>query len=160
LITGGRTVSYTTKICLIGTAKVVRRDGRMVVLPRKAAALLAYLALQGRAARSALAELLWPAALEPAARANLRDLLCRLHDKVGERCVIGGNGDSLRLDPSTWVDVLHDPDGVDGHLLLAAYAYDDCRALDAWLRSEREGLRAAQTNRLLEELGRCFGAVG
>ena len=153
-------MSYTTKICLIGTAKVVRRDGRMIVLPRKAAALLAFLALQGRALRSSLADLLWPAALEPAGRANLRDLLCRLHEKVGERCVIGGSGDTLQLDPSTWVDVLHDPDGVDGDKLLAAYAYDDCQALDAWLRSEREGLRGAQTHRLLEELGRCFSSAG
>lgn len=147
-----------TKLYLAGIAKVVRQDGRPIVLPRKAAALLAYLALQGRAHRSSIAALLWPRAPEPAARANLREHLCYLHAKVGT-CMVEGEGESLQFDPAVWVDVLHDPDGVDGRKLLAGHAYDDCPMLAAWLKSERDGLRGLQTSRLLEELDRCFGLV-
>ncbi|HVE83403.1 MAG TPA: hypothetical protein VND93_11170 [Myxococcales bacterium] len=145
------------KIYLAGRARVIRQDGQWIVLSRKGAALLAYLALQGRVRRSSIASLLWPDLGEPVARANLRELLGRLHAMVGLPALVGG-GESLQLEPSTWVDLLHDPD-VDGRNLLAGHSYQDCPALAGWIRSERDGLRGEQTTRLWEELGRCFGAV-
>jgi hypothetical protein len=147
-----------TKIYLAGLARVVRKDGQRVVLTRKPGAFLAYLALQGRARRSTLADLLWPSVPEPEARGNLRELQCRLNAAAGTPFVVG-DSESLHLVPSTWIDVLPDPDGLDGRDLLGAYAYDDCPALAAWLKSERDGLRGLLTIRLLDELGRSFGPV-
>ena len=60
---------------LLGAAVLLRADGERVVLERKAAALLALLAIDGPYARSDLCALLWPEALPSQARNSLRQRL-------------------------------------------------------------------------------------
>lgn len=150
-------MSAITEIRLIGRVEVVRRDGTRTTLSRKAAALFAYLALEGNTHRARIASLLWPETTEAAAKANLRQLLLDLHGDLGVACVVGI--DFLRIAPATSVDVRDEPDAGDARRLLARFSYDDCEAFAAWLASEREQLRRMQVARLIEDFVRVGQAI-
>lgn len=140
------------RICLTGAAYVVHTDGTQVPLARRTAALLAYLALKGSMRRSRIAALLWPDAIEPTARANLRQLLRRLRVEVGEACVVGG--DLLQLAPAASLDVRDKaPEDLSGELL-AGHLYDDCEELAAWVTGQRERLNQARSTWLRREIDR------
>lgn len=105
---------------------------------RKAAAALAWLALNGPCTRRRLADLLWPAASDEAARNSLRQLLFKLRRAADPPLVEGD--DPLRLG-AAWT--LEPAEGE----LLAGWAYDDCPPFDEWLaqaRAEAARLRLAQ----------------
>ena len=78
---------------LLGNAQVLKGKQPPLVLDRKPAAVLAYLALEGPTPRPKLAGLLWPDSGEEVARTNLRKLLQRLRENVGDEVldVIGNN---------------------------------------------------------------------
>ena len=91
----------TTKLFLFGTPRLEQK-GRLVKLGQKPLLLLAYLALEGKATRRDLARLLWSNATDPlnsvsAARISIRDGL-----KKG----LGGDHETLFLEPGFWCDVL------------------------------------------------------
>src|SRR5512146_355200 len=71
------------------------RGGARAPLERKAAALLALLALDGARPRADLAALLWPRASVAQARNSLRQRLFRLQRAAGSDLVVGGH--ELRL---------------------------------------------------------------
>lgn len=118
-------------------------------LDRRTAGLLAYLTLEGRTPRSALAGLLWPDVTERAARGNLRQSLHRLRS-LNPGLVDGD--DVLRLCPALHVDVaqveLAAFGGQETHVLahsgklLDGHEYDDCPEFMEWLAAQRERLHA------------------
>ncbi len=141
---------------LLGAPRWVAGPGAPRYLERKTAALLAYLSLEGATARSRLAGLLWPESSEATARNNLRQLLRRLKELAGTPCVEGR--EPLRLASGLAVDtallvVAHetrDGERVAGFTgeLLEGLAYDDCAALDDWLRMWRLRLRRMRVEAL------------
>ncbi|WP_326534800.1 ATP-binding protein [Pseudorhodoferax sp.] len=72
---------------------------------RKAIALLAYLALEGRSTRAKLATLFWPELSGASARRNLRRELHRLRSAGAEQVLLD-DGDTLALAPQVQVDAL------------------------------------------------------
>jgi DNA-binding SARP family transcriptional activator len=94
---------------LLGRFELRHADGTSIRLPtRKAEALLAYLALEGRRGlgREHLGSLLWEGADEPAARASLRQALSLIGKACG-RGVLLADGGTIRLaEPQFHVDVL------------------------------------------------------
>lgn len=132
-----------------------RFAGSERLLERKAAGLLAYLALDGRTPRSTLAGLLWPDVPERSARSNLRQTLYRLR-RLDPGLVQGEN--HLLLGPHLSVDVArlelaafagHDAEvlAFPGELL-EDHDYDDCPEFMEWLLVQRERLhtRRAQAH--------------
>ena len=128
---------------------------------RKAAALLAYLAVTGRPqARAHLAALLWGEGPEDGARANLRNALANLTALVGAHLAVDRQGAAF-VPGTAWVDVaafearLRPPapgEAPPAAALAAAaelYAGDllagvdlpDAPAFDEWLAGERARLR-------------------
>jgi DNA-binding SARP family transcriptional activator len=153
------------RVELLGEARLVGPKGPPVRLERKAAALVACVALEGRVSRQRAAGLLW-ADSEETARANMRQLLRRLRLATGLPLVDGR--EELALLPGLAVDVLT----LKGHLaaerhaealaldgeLLAGLAYEDMEEFQGWLVLAREGLsrgleraRVAEGERLVRE---------
>ncbi|MFP2912404.1 BTAD domain-containing putative transcriptional regulator, partial [Pyxidicoccus sp. 3LFB2] len=136
-------------IALLGTPRLPGGTEAPKYLERKTAALLAYLALEGATARWRLAGLLWPESSEATARNNLRQLLRRLRELAGTPCVEGR--EPLRLQAGLAMDVAllvvahetGDRERVAAFTgeLLEGHGYDDCSALDDWLRMWRLRLR-------------------
>jgi DNA-binding SARP family transcriptional activator len=124
------------ELLLLGGAQVTTQDGKRRMLERKAAALLALLALDGSVSRARASCLLWPDAAEVTARANLRQLLRRFRLALGAELVEGQ--DPLRLRLGVQVDATH---GRSTQELLAGYEYDDCPELAEWLSVSREHCR-------------------
>ena len=98
-------------------------------LEPKDALLLAYLAVEGSAARGSLAKLLWPEAEEERAGGNLRQRLLRLKRATGLALVTGGAQAQLAA------GVTHDLDGA--HELLQALAPGQAGGLGEWLEQQR-----------------------
>jgi DNA-binding SARP family transcriptional activator len=98
---------YRLKLHFLGPPRV-ELDGAMLRFPRrKVLALLAYLAVTGRAqSRDALAELLYPGQDRAHARADLRQTISHLRNTLGEEW-LATDRDTLTLAPSPqrWVDV-------------------------------------------------------
>ena len=128
---------------------VIHSEGDTLVrLDRKAAALLAYLALSGETPRGRLATLLWPDAEESVARNNLAQKLSRLK-AANLRAPVEGK-EALRLVREVRVDVLDirqawgrgdlsavaDARGE----LLAGLEFDDCPDFGRWLATRRDEL--------------------
>ncbi|WP_240695340.1 ATP-binding protein [Thermus caldilimi] len=133
---------------LLGGASLGLGD-RQVPLERKAAGVLAYLALEGPTPRSKLAGLLWPETHERAARNNLVQSLRRLREAAGGYEAAKGEAvlqlaEDLETDVGRLVSLtlqgkyaqVADLEGE----LLAGYDYDDCPDFADWLEAEREHL--------------------
>lgn len=147
---------------LLGPPSLVGQ-GRTVLLERKPAALLAYLALEGPTPRSKLAGLLWPESSEASARNNLRQTLFTLRRYPG----LFEGSDPLSLSPLVHSDVTELQSLVaSGHghpllehpgELLQGHDYDDCPEFEEWLIYERERLqelRIEALNLITERLER------
>ncbi|QRK07911.1 AAA family ATPase [Archangium violaceum] len=148
------------RIELLGGARVVGGDTGVRPLERKTAALLAYLAMEGETARGTLAGLLWPDSRETTARNNLSQVLRRLKELLGVAGVEGR--DPLHLCDTVPVDVRELARGGSTWTgdsmgeLLAGLFYEDCEALDDWLRGARARMllmqqRALEARTLREE---------
>jgi len=94
-------------LCLLGTLALDAPGAAAVLRTRKAAALIAYLALQPerRARREQLAHMFWPRVESDAARTSLRQLLAGLR-KAGADDLLQGEGDWLQLAPDVQVDAI------------------------------------------------------
>ncbi|MFY0575610.1 BTAD domain-containing putative transcriptional regulator [Cystobacter fuscus] len=145
-----------TRIELLGGARILEERHKSRPLERKTAAFLAYPALEGETARGTLAGLLWPESREATARNNLSQLLRRLGELLGESGVEGRK--TVRLRDDLRVDVrelvrgqlswLESP----GNELLAGLNYDDCEALEDWLRATRVRVTNLQRKAMEEQL--------
>lgn len=154
--TGPVTVART-ELRLLGPPQIVA-DGRGVgVDTRKAIALAAYLALEGRTlSRDHLATLLWPEADQSRARSALRRTLSALNAALGGRGLVIER-ESLRFRPGeVWVDVLafreaaasDDPaewiaaaDLASSGELLAGFVLRDSPAFDDWQLAAADDVR-------------------
>ncbi len=134
----------------------------LLPLERKVAALLSYLALQGRTPRSRLAGMLWPDSSETVARGNLRQRLHRLKQSLALEIVVGT--DFLELGPMVQKDVALSfeqwqiPASELMRLpaeLLAGHDFDDCPDLAEWVAAAREKLKLARRDAILLELEHC-----
>lgn len=156
---------------LLSTPRIGRAEGTEEPLERKAAALLAYLALQGPSSRSTLAGLLWPDTVESRARNNLRQLLHRLRSypdllvsegelRLGEVAVDAAELDALAAEGAS--AQVAERWGRHPPALLEGLDYDDCPDLDAWVLAERERLLGLVRDALASETERCeaMGALG
>lgn len=150
-MTPDRSSPQPLRLHLLGGATLRGRDGETTTLERKAAALLAFLTLEGATPRGRLAGLLWPERDEGGARNNLRQLLYKLRAWPG---LLQGR-DPLAPGEGVWVDAgeLHGrlvrPDGrwaaaaplARAGELLEGLRYDDCPAFEEWLLAVRERFR-------------------
>ncbi len=135
---------------LIGPPGLIGIDGLRVALERKAAALLALLALDGTRSRAGLAALLWPEAPAALARNSLRQRLFRLQRAAGAELVVGH--DELRLGEGVGVDLVdaagrlaQDAQAAIGELL-EGLDYGDTVDLDDWVEAARAGWRQRRSD--------------
>lgn len=135
---------------LLGPPRLTVAGGAVAPGARKAIALLAVVALEGRSTRAKLATLFWPDLDANSARRNLRRELHRLR-AAGAAAVWREDGETLSLAPQVQVDVHHFAQALDrGDLDLALSTYRgalldgfdlaDAGAFDAWAAAERERL--------------------
>lgn len=154
-------------LVLLGDARLVSTSLGSIALERKAAGLLAYLAIEGATTRSRLAGLLWPDSDEGQARANLRQTLSRIR-KVAPELLDGEDPMRLR---GVHVDLLQTKArALLGRLtsfsgearILPHFDYDDCPEFQLWLRGESEALRRLVGSALEAEVSRRIeaGQVG
>ena len=147
---GSPAAAATVRLHLLGAPSV--EIARQVLEPgsRKALALLAWLALEGRSTRSRLAVLFWPELNAASARRNLRRELHRLRS-VGADAALQSNGDMLALDPAVHTDVQAFVRALDaGHLAAATRLYRgplldgfdlaEGGEFERWLAAQREQL--------------------
>lgn len=141
-----------SELRLLGAPQFIHEGRAVAVGSRKAMALLAYVAIEGRTARGTLATLLWSELDAASARRNLRRELHRLREAGIESALVGA-GDALELAPTLAVDLQRFERAVaagDAAGALAAYrgalldGFDLSGAdpFDHWARSVRE--RCAQ----------------
>jgi len=138
--------------------KVRTSSGTWVVLERKAAALLAILAMDGPTSRARLAAHLWPDSDEKKARGNLRQTLSRLRKLVAAELVEAG--DPLRLADGIETDLEGllrggtSPVAPLGFGLLGGLDFSDCDELASWIDTATVRLRKALLTRLEAEADR------
>jgi DNA-binding SARP family transcriptional activator len=149
--------------------------GALDLPPRKARALLAYLALHGGRplARGALAALLWPESTEEAARVSLRQALAAIRRALGAGAVGALDADTehvtlsvIAVDALEFERLAAGRDAADLDTAAALYRGDllpgfDAKApgFDAWLAAERERLRQLAIG-VLERLAECHETAG
>jgi DNA-binding SARP family transcriptional activator len=144
----------TVRLSLLAAPRLILADGTEHALPRKDAALLALLALDGPTLRQRAATLIWPYVDDEGARNNLRQRLYRLRRLAGGDVVIQGQVLTLAG------GVAHDLAGLDAALtanpescggeLLGAHDYGDTVDLAAWVDHARAQWRAARRDALAE----------
>ena len=128
-------MSDAPTVRLLGPPRIVA-GSQQRPLERKAAGLLAYLAMRGATARNMLAALFWPDAESDGARNNLRQLLFKLRKSAQQDLVVGTA--QLHLAPGVVVDANVSPSP--GGQLLEGCEYADCPEFAAWLDTQRTRL--------------------
>ncbi len=147
---------------LFGIPKVTA-DGRTLSLPyKKADALLYYLVLKRRAARSELIGLLWPDSSSQSALKNLRHAIYSIRKELGWDPFSGGQRTVLELAPEVevWCDVSEflatgEPSLYSGELL-QGFVVPKAEAFESWLMGERASLQAWYLRVLLEAGQECY----
>ncbi|MFZ0626279.1 MAG: tetratricopeptide repeat protein [Acidimicrobiia bacterium] len=172
-------------IRLLGSPEVEVAGRDLVVDTRKAVALLAYLAVEGRVTRDTLASLFWAESSTDKARASLRRTLSALRSGLGPDHVIADR-DSVRLDYVDSCDVVSfqaDLEATVHHDHPAAEVCPDCIPLlvgatdryrsdflqgffvrgapdfEDWARNVAEGLRM-KAGDAFHRLATAFAAAG
>jgi len=150
-------------IHVLGVPDLRRGDDAPLPLERKAAALLAYVAIEGPTPRATLAGLLWPNVVDARARNSLRQLLHRLRAHEG---LLAAGADVGLGEACADVAELHrqqeagdtgriaDAWGTEAPELLRGQAIDDCPDLAEWLEAERARIRDAVTRAVEAEAER------
>lgn len=144
-----RPVTRALRVRLYGDAAVVLPDGRSVALERRAAALLALVALEPGISRLRVASLLWPDSSDP--RRNLRQQLLRFRQQFGQALVQGASSltlAGLELDAT-------DDNAPASAPLLAGLEYDDCEPFDAWLQARRRARLDGLAKALVDAMSRA-----
>jgi DNA-binding SARP family transcriptional activator len=137
---------------VLGIAQLQGPEEQRVRLERRAAALLAYLALEGPSPKFPLACLLWPDSPPTTVRNNMRQLLRRLRLASGGVELVEADTERLAVSPLLEVDVaslnlavttraparvLEALRSGGGGTLLAGFDFDDCEELARWLEGAR-----------------------
>jgi DNA-binding SARP family transcriptional activator/tetratricopeptide (TPR) repeat protein len=138
------------QIRLLGDPALIVADGSIKALERRAAGLLALVALEPGVTRARAAALLWPESDN--ARQALRQQIARFRKHYGAQLVEGE--DALTLSAGVQVDALLRPDGD----LLGPLSFDDCADFAAWLQQVRERRRGGQTASLTQQLAAAEAA--
>jgi DNA-binding SARP family transcriptional activator len=136
---------------ILGEPRLVGAAGPLA-LHRRAAAVLAYLALEGPTPKYRLAGLLWPDSGEDTARNNMRQLLRRLRTTTGTELVLGAETVSLSGEVTTDAVDLQAHVLANRHVealalegqLLGTLDFDDCPDFEAWLSQAREQLETSR----------------
>lgn len=136
-------VSAETALVIAHDVRIRGPRGEQALADRRAAAVLAMLAVEGNVWAHRLAETLWPEASTAQALMALGALRIELTESAGLRLIEGvellqlAAGIAVRIGASD-----HDLDHLaDEHLaprLLGAYAYDDLAELADWLRATQQ----------------------
>ena len=149
---------------LLGSPQVEHRGGKPVAFDtRKALALIAYVALEGRQGRDRLASLLWSDADTERARGALRRTLSTVRGAIGDALVTDGLSVSL-LPDAVEVDVqrfrelmnegrLEEAAGEYTGDLMEGFAVRDSAEFDEWHARSRERLRG-ELGAALDQLAR------
>lgn len=154
---------------LLGRGQIVAAGGHECRCQAKSLALLAYLAVEGRAcSREHLSGFLWPALPRESARSNLRKTVFRLHQALGGDGVLLTAPEILQLDHRAlrldWTGFMQPlaPDMSLAQLKCQAELYrgpfldgltlPDCPDFEEWLYIQRE-VSHRQALALLERLG-------
>jgi DNA-binding SARP family transcriptional activator/tetratricopeptide (TPR) repeat protein len=143
------TTAPPLRLCLVGNPAVLRADGSAVALERRAAALLALVALEPGISRLRVASLLWPDSSD--ARRNLRQQLLRFRRQFGQPLVQGETALSLQDGLLVAIDETASPAPV----LLAGLEFDDIDPFAQWLRARRQVMRARRAQALDDALARA-----
>ncbi len=152
--------SARAELRLFGAPQFLR-GGAMCRLPRKSIAVLAYVALAGRATRAKLAGVFWGELDNASARRNLRRELHRLGE-AGVEDALDATGDSLALNAHVEVDVTHFERLLKSDVPAALALYkgpfadgidlDDAPAFSDWLTHQRERLAIAWRTAMLTQV--------
>ena len=139
---------------LLGVPGLVNIRGERMPLERRAAALLALLAIDGARPRADLVALLWPGATLSQARNSLRQRLFRLQRAAGTDIVVGHEelrlADAVRHDLGDAAERLAaDPQAHVGELL-DGLDYADTIGLAEWVDAARERWRQQRSSALAE----------
>jgi DNA-binding SARP family transcriptional activator len=137
------------RIELFGAPRVVRRDEEIRLPVKKSLALLAYLALEGRATRAKLAALFWGDSGADAARRNLRRELHRLREAgLGE--LLAADDEAVALAAGVACDVAAFEAELDANRaaalsrwhgpLMDGFDLPESDEFDRWLSRRREDL--------------------
>ena len=132
------------RLRIVGEAMCWTSDGRAVTPERKDALLLAYLAIEGPTARTALASMLWPDVDKEQSLANLRQRRFRLRKLIGVDLLEGSAVARLRADLAVELD---GQGGASGELLVGV-TEADAGGLGPWLCAAREHRRAERAELL------------
>jgi DNA-binding SARP family transcriptional activator/predicted ATPase len=136
---------------LLGAPRLLEGDAERHLPSRRALALLACLAVEGRLTRARLAALFWGELDESAARRNLRRELARLRD-AGYEATFGASDDKLELGADVSADLqafeaAHAQGDIDAALalwrgpLLDGFALAEAPAFESWRAERREAVQ-------------------
>ncbi|MFN8993095.1 MAG: hypothetical protein ACK5X3_05435, partial [Pseudomonadota bacterium] len=128
----------------LGDPALLGADGAIKALERRAAGLLALVALEPGITRARAAALLWPDSDN--ARQALRQQLARFRRSYGVELVHGD--DALIIAEGVAVDALQSAGGA----LLGELSFDDCDEFAEWLARARRQRRIGATAQLAQRL--------
>ena len=167
------------KLYLFGPPRLEENSVTLDVRPRKAFALLIYLAVTNQPhSRDALATLFWPESDQVAARASLRRTLYLLQQALPTELLVT-SGDTIRITPThdLWIDTAAFQDRIDEALpeqtseatlsdaarealraaaalyvddFLAGFTLDDAPGFDEWQFFQQESMRQSLARILLQ----------
>jgi hypothetical protein len=125
----GSVNAATPRIRVLGDPALIAADGSIKALERRAAGLLALLALEPGVTRARAAALLWPESDNP--RRALRQQISRFKKNYGATLIDGDA--ALSIAAGVEVDVLTDAAGA----LLGDLSFNDCDDFAEWLAHAR-----------------------
>ncbi len=157
------------RLCLLGPMWIKLGEDDLEIKPRKALALLIYLAVTAeRQSRDFLATLLWPNSGQSRARHSLRNRLSELIMTLGNDW-IDADRERVALRAGYWLDVAefqhylakgaNDPQPLIAAAdlyrddFLTGFTLPDCPRFDEWQFFQTEGLRQAQASALERLVG-------
>jgi len=133
---------------LLGDPALVGADGSIKSLERRAAGLLALVALEPGVTRARASALLWPESDN--ARQALRQQIARFRKNYGADLIAGT--DALFIAQGVLVDAqLSDAGALQGDLL-GELAFDDCEDFAEWLAQQRAQRRSGAASGLLQQI--------
>jgi DNA-binding SARP family transcriptional activator len=136
--------SSTVTLRLLGDPALVSADGSIKALERRAAGLLALVALEPGVTRARAAALLWPDSDD--ARRALRQQISRFRKNYGAELVRGD--DALFIANGVQVDALQSAGGA----VLGDLSFDDCEEFAEWLARARQQRRGGETAGIAQQL--------
>ena len=160
---------------LLGPVRVKLNEADIEVKPRKALALLIYLAVTAeRQARDSLATLLWPESSQRLSRQAVRGRLSELNQALGSDW-IEADRERIGLRPGFWLDVAefeqiqalesNDPQSLIAAVdlyrddFLSGFTLPDCPDFDEWQYFQSESLRQSLAS-ALERLAALLNSQG